>query len=156
MLTEVLLKYALDIDTDKLVSIESIANGKKCNCKCPSCGQPLIAKQGDIKEWHFAHESSDCEHATQTLAHLLAKDIIKEKGFTFPCIPGVLDTTIKQFDFVDVEKRVGDIVPDLVVKIGNTEIIIEVAVTHFIDDSKRNKLLKLGIPAIQRFLSDLN
>ena len=33
---------------------------------CPGCGAPLILKQGEINDWHFAHESgSECDAFTE-------------------------------------------------------------------------------------------
>lgn len=42
-----------------LVDVSEVDRGKNCNCICPSCKTPLIARQGDIKEWHFAHASKE-------------------------------------------------------------------------------------------------
>lgn len=30
--------------------------------ECPTCGGELIAKCGEIVEWHWAHTSADCDH----------------------------------------------------------------------------------------------
>ena len=39
---------------------------KSNNHFCPGCGSPLILKQGEINDWHFAHESgSECEAFTE-------------------------------------------------------------------------------------------
>ncbi len=40
--------------------------GNKCGCICPSCKTPLIARQGDLKEWHFAHQSKNTQSETTT------------------------------------------------------------------------------------------
>jgi len=37
------------------VDVSNVPRGAACNCICPSCKAPLIAKQGKLKEWHFAH-----------------------------------------------------------------------------------------------------
>jgi len=29
--------------------------------QCPSCGDTVLAKCGNIKQWHWAHESNDCD-----------------------------------------------------------------------------------------------
>jgi len=42
-----------------LVSIRDVDNGKACGCHCPGCGEHLIARQGQINTWHFAHCGSD-------------------------------------------------------------------------------------------------
>lgn len=59
-------------------------------------------------------------------------------------------------DRVTFERRVGDIVPDVVCwasKMGSNEqpyqLLVEAAVTHYIDDEKRQKILGSGIACIQ-------
>ncbi len=37
--------------------IGEVARGSACGCFCPECGSPLVAKHGDAREWHFAHEA---------------------------------------------------------------------------------------------------
>lgn len=36
--------------------VQEAQRGAACGCFCPVCDSPLVAKQGDKKEWHFAHE----------------------------------------------------------------------------------------------------
>lgn len=46
--------------------------GKACNCVCPGCGKPLIAKMGSKNQWHFAHDGDACNIAAaqQTALHM--------------------------------------------------------------------------------------
>lgn len=37
--------------------VGDVARGAACGCVCPICKGPLVAKQGEINAWHFAHES---------------------------------------------------------------------------------------------------
>ena len=60
-----------------------------------------------------------------------------------------------EFDFVEVECCVGDVKPDLIVYSGNNKCFVEIAVTHFIDEDKLEKLKKLNYPVIEIDLSDL-
>ncbi len=47
------LTYALDTH-GKMVYIEDVPNGLACNCICPQCHEPLIARNGgEIREHHF-------------------------------------------------------------------------------------------------------
>jgi hypothetical protein len=59
-------------------------------------------------------------------------------------------------DRVTFERKVGDIVPDVVCwasKMGSNEpafqLLVEAAVTHYVDDEKRQKIRRSGIPCIQ-------
>lgn len=43
------LIYAIDKATGHLVSVKDVPNGESCNCICPECKEPLIARQGKLK-----------------------------------------------------------------------------------------------------------
>ncbi|EJG0750538.1 hypothetical protein C4G89_RS07470 [Vibrio parahaemolyticus] len=59
----------------KYKHIRSVDNGLKCDCVCPDCQQPLVANQGNVKSWHFAHASnSSCKG--ESVIHRLAKQVI--------------------------------------------------------------------------------
>ncbi|MDN3637571.1 competence protein CoiA family protein [Simiduia curdlanivorans] len=51
----VLIPIAIDIATGKRVDVADVANGADCGCVCQSCEIDVVAKQGDLKAWHFAH-----------------------------------------------------------------------------------------------------
>lgn len=73
------LTHALN-EKDELVNVIDVPNGSKCNCKCPACKEPLVAKnKGEKRISHFAHKSgTECEHAVETMLHLLAKEKIQK------------------------------------------------------------------------------
>ena len=54
-----LIPFGLHLKSNQVVDVGSVQNGIKCDCICPSCKTPLIARHGSIKEWHFAHQSRD-------------------------------------------------------------------------------------------------
>lgn len=73
-----LLTHAIDAD-GKLVYVDDVPNGNKCGCFCPACKEPLMAKKGEKRRHHFAHQSeTECEHAYESMLHLLAKEKIRE------------------------------------------------------------------------------
>jgi len=67
--------------------IGEVERGAACGCSCPECGSPLVAKQGNEKEWHFAHEGGqerpECEagaiNMLRRLAveHLQGRDVLE-------------------------------------------------------------------------------
>lgn len=59
-------------------------------------------------------------------------------------------------DKVELERRFGDVVPDVVVYAGGKQFFIEVFVTHRIDDEKLAKLRKADISTIEIDLSKKN
>lgn len=62
------------------VSIHEVPRGRACGCTCPACKAPLVAKQGAVVEWHFAHASgASCAGALESALHLAAKKILAEE-----------------------------------------------------------------------------
>ena len=79
-----LLPYALK--DNRLVSIHQVESGIRCDCTCPGCRLPVIAKKGKVKVHHFAHTKGGiCNGALETALHMKAKTFLKAaKSFTFP------------------------------------------------------------------------
>ena len=75
-----LLTYAISSE-GKIVHVDEVPNGNKCECICPSCKEKLIAKnQGKTdRKHHFAHQSGmECDYAVESMLHLLAKEKIRK------------------------------------------------------------------------------
>ena len=64
MIANTLIPFGEHGDTGELVDVGSVANGVSCNCVCPSCRTILVAKQGNVKEWHFAHKVQKSHNST--------------------------------------------------------------------------------------------
>lgn len=176
------LEYGLRGDNviyiQELITAEK---GKACNCICPACGKPLIAKLGPHNQWHFAHDGAECNlaKAQQTALHMLAKEIIEDnKKLLFPGIsikrndflnevkdyrvqariPQSIEyrkTSVVNCDSVSLEKKMSNIVPDIVVTAKGRICLIEIAVTHFVDEEKERKIKEIGLPLFEIDLSDL-
>ena len=165
MKTSRMLTYALNAE-NKLVNVNDVPNGLECNCKCPGCKEPLIAKNdGKKRIHHFAHASdAECVHGYQTMIHLLAKEIIRETRLIpkYNCI--ALD--------VKTEVRLNglNIIPDVLVftefkldinyynryiktNTYQVPIIIEIFVTHKVDEKKAEIIKKADIAAMEIDLS---
>ncbi len=73
------LTYAID-SSGRVVNIDEVPAGNKCGCFCPSCKEPLMAKnQGRKRIHHFSHQSgTECANAYESMLHILAKDRIRE------------------------------------------------------------------------------
>ena len=58
-----------------LTHIKRAENGRKCGLICVGCEQPLIAKQGPIRQWHFSHDVPDAvgDGACEGYLHMLVK-----------------------------------------------------------------------------------
>lgn len=136
------------------VFIDDVPNGKKCGCFCKECKGALIAKQGNIKAHHFAHANgNDSIKCSQTALHLLAKEIIAEEKR----IPAFVDGGIKfvEADFVEQEKNLGDIIPDLYAEHNGKPVVVEIFVSHAVDDEKLAKIQNHRLTTFEINLSEL-
>ena len=132
------IQYGLDIESGKIRHISEVESGEKANCKCIECGNILIARKGKIQKHHFQHKSNKkCNGGNpETVLHLIGKEIIKENN-------RVLLFKTKYFDYykVELEKKINDYKPDAVVTNNQNESwLVEIAVSHFIDKEKKEKI----------------
>ncbi len=166
-----LLKYGLYEDI--LVHISEVRNGLSCNCFCPSCQHPLVAKNNHTnkKAEHFAHYSGkECEGAIESALHLLAKTIllkskkIKIPKYHFDYNPYNEKSVYRAsselvFDNIILEKSIDidgeKIIADAIGEKNERKVIIEFAKTHFVDEVKKAKLKKQEIACIEIDLKDL-
>lgn len=82
-----LIPFGLREKDGVFVDVFDVSRGKRCGCICPSCKTSLIARQGDIKEWHFAHATHStyartekvCEFSFYVSVRMMARQVISEK-----------------------------------------------------------------------------
>ena len=68
----------------RMVTPDSVPNGLGCDCVCRDCRLPLIAKQGAIKEWHFAHAcGAECPGGVESAIHQMAKQMIMDRQYIY-------------------------------------------------------------------------
>lgn len=164
--TSLLQSFAIAKD-GRVVSVEEVERGQACGCTCPSCLRPLIARQGDVRVWHFAHApGADCEGGAESALHLAAKAVIERAGgITLPGMSVQRSVTLPDgrrgtavasisatwIDFTEVRTEVdlGAVIPDVVGSAGAESYLIEVGVTHFVDTEKLSILKGLGNPSIE-------
>lgn len=159
-------------DVETLIHIAEIKpheSGLRCNCVCPSCGERLQAKLPKTKEDftpRFTHHNADtCDYATETAIHIKAKEIIENAmHMIIPSVVAEYRSLKKEvsperkinFDSVVLESRLQDIIPDILAFKKEHPLIIEIKITHGIDDIKLKKIKSLGISAIEIDLSDMD
>jgi len=82
-----LIPFGLHKDSKIIDDIYDVPKGKACGCVCPSCNTLLIAKQGNVNEWHFAHLSNKdavnnvndiCQYSFYTSVRLMALQLISQ------------------------------------------------------------------------------
>lgn len=180
---DIQLEYG--VKDGKIISIMDIPvenKGLQCECVCPGCGGKLVARKGAKKKHHFAHYNEPCNLAVaqQTALHMLAKEIIEqEKTFMFPGYAISYKEINWKPDYssynyhpepelqyrkpckarcetVALEKKVSDFVPDIIVEVKGKACLIEIAVTHFVDEEKQKKIEATGLPLVEVDLSSLH
>ncbi len=150
------VKLPCGINKDgKVVYIDDAKNGLACECFCPGCKQALIARNdGTERKHHFAHSHNvECEHGYQSALHYMAKDLFLEmEHLTF-----VKDGKTEKYkiDSVELEYKLGNIIPDILITCDGKQFIVEIFVTHAVDDEKKEKIKSLKISAIEIDLSRL-
>ncbi len=144
---------ALD-SNGKSVFIDDVPNGKNCGCFCSECKGALIARQGNIKAHHFAHQSgNDSIKCSQTALHLLAKEIIKEEKKIPAFVNGKIEFV--SVENIEKEKNLGDIKPDLYAEFNGKSIAVEIYVSHSVDDAKLMKIQNHKLTTFEINLSEL-
>ena len=63
-----------------VVHVDSAKNGLACGCHCIECGEPVVARQGQVNKWHFSHsyESPCLGYTKETVIHYRAKHLIAD------------------------------------------------------------------------------
>jgi hypothetical protein len=159
------ITYALQHGVLKHIS--GVKRGLECNCICPACHSALIARKGKKMREHFAHyNSEECSIGYETSIHMLAKEVLsKEKCLSIPQLDMpcetyesglIADQMQIRLDEVLLEKSIGDITPDIIVKAKGQSLLIEIYVTHKIDETKYLKIRELGISTLEIDLSKIH
>ena len=151
--------YAIRKSDEQRVFIDDVPNGLICNCICSKCGEPLVAKNGgEINIHHFAHvNETSCKG--ETFAHIEAKNIIKKEGYLW--LPkyigeGNYDTTKVDFDEVLIEEKINDsnYSADLWCTSKERSIVVEIVVTHDLDEQKRKFLVDNKIDTLSIYIGN--
>lgn len=153
------LTYALDA-TGRMVFVGDVPRGLSCNCRCPECKEPLVARLGKEggRQAHFAHRSgSDCHGSVMTALHKLAEQIIAEEQAVMTPEYKSIDQQKLFFERVEVEQRVDrkDLQPDLVgITPDGFRWFIEIKNTHGINEEKRRKIVESNISCLEIDVSE--
>lgn len=84
------LKNPFALRNNEIVTINDIhkeEKGLKCNCVCPKCKEPLLAKLGDVNIHHFSHSSNTKCNETNSYInalYLLLNEYLKNHKLYLP------------------------------------------------------------------------
>ena len=86
------LRNPFGLQNGQIIMIEDIDkahNGLRCNCVCPACKEPFIARMGDVNQHHFAHSGKGCDeiNAYMTGLYMLLSEYLTSNKL---CLPPVI------------------------------------------------------------------
>lgn len=177
------IPFAWRLSDQQMVGPEDVEKGLKCNCICKACGASLVAKQGAVREWHFAHHAAtDCPSGLETAIHWMAKQLIVDRGEV--CMPQrILNRKVSGPQWVWTEtinvevqreglfplhdcvqeKEIGMRAstegtrrPDVLAMFNGRPIAVEICNTHAVDEEKLEWLKKNGISSLEIGVADLS
>lgn len=151
------LTYALN-GIGVLAYIDDVANGAACNCYCPHCKAPLVAKNGvpnSSRQHHFAHANGQgCSEAYESSIHIMAKEVLQDTRYIR--LPRNKDMNLPfglvSLRHVEAEKydhRYG-IKPDVEGIMDNGErLLIEFNYSHKVDAKKRKVIVENRLKCVE-------
>lgn len=117
------IPFGIDKDSGRVKDVFSVARGMDCHCICPVCKTDLIAKQGDLKVWHFSHATDvkgDCERSLLASIKMMVRQVLQDEEQLFighlmvGGSPGAMPLNSLSFDVpicgatADITANVGD------------------------------------------------
>lgn len=169
------LKVPFGRKGDRLVApTDALPHGLECRCTCPGCGAKLVLKEGGRRR-HFAHHNATgSDGCVESAIHAAAKQVLIDHGnLVVPEVSFEVSATTSngvllrevdvlsaqrriRFDRTVAEVKIDDLRPDVVGYRGDRQLLVEMYFRHRVDNDKRDKLRKLGLPALEIDLSDLD
>lgn len=155
-----------------IVHIGEVDRGLDCECVCPDCGSPLVARKGLVRQPHFAHyvgsAHTSCGGGYETVMHRYAKQVIADAGYiqlpsfavTFSPPDDDLNIVIASrratFQRIEVEERMAFARRrvDVVGYEKDRRILIEVCVTHRVRGRKLKEVRKASESMVEITLRD--
>ena len=141
------------------IKIDDAVPGKNCNCFCPICNAPLIAKNRvplsqAKREHHFAHyKGNPCKASDESVLHQWAKEVfLEEKSLRLPEGNGRIPSGLVRFHNVEVEKwnETYGFRPDAVATLENGEkLMVEFLVSHKVTAKKRKIIADNNVNCIE-------
>jgi hypothetical protein len=146
------LTLARYIPTGEIRHIKDVLNGLACDCQCDKCEERLEAIQGASNVWHFRHNGNKkCDGGKETALHKFAKQIIKRSNT-------IKISEVESFGYEKslIEEPLGGFTIDAIVENENKKLIVEVAVTHFMEVRKEEFIRSSKIKAVEIDLSKVS
>ncbi len=167
-----LIPFGLRLSDQQFVDVSDVDRGRKCDCICPSCKTPLIARQGEVNEWHFAHVSkgvsddtkNECEYSFWVSVALMSKQVMANASsimlpsLTMYTIEGAEVKVTEQqevsIDDVEIEQKIHQFSADAILSVGDYIIAILFSAPHRPLDCITEELIandKIGVLEVSLF-----
>jgi hypothetical protein len=146
-----LIPFGYHVATGEYLDVSDVSKGKGNGCVCPSCDTPLIARQGDVNDWHFAHASrkvyeqtsQKCEYSFYVSVRMMVRQLVKGRLLiSLPAFKSRLEAPLSmgeneisvpftitpqnQITITDikVEQEYGDVLFDFIGSVGDFKFLI--------------------------------
>jgi hypothetical protein len=159
---DVRLSYGITED-DRLAHVTEVASGLACGCRCPGCGERLVARKGAYKVHHFAHYvHGACAGAWETTLHRLAKEVVLEaREILLPkavaqvgdLSAGVAAAMMFPYEAAEAEVDFGELRPDAVITGRGRQLLLEFHVRHHCGPEKIARLRTRNLATVEIDLS---
>lgn len=121
-----MIKIAPHTPSGRMLHVDHAVNGAACHCKCPECGEDLIAVHPKQNQSHYRHDSNvNCLGAQESALHKYGKQIIFDHNEMMIPSEGRL-----VYEDVRLEPRVGVFRADARILANGQEYFCEVVVKN--------------------------
>lgn len=176
------IPFGWHVPTQRMATAREVANGRGCDCVCIACGARLQARQGEIRIWHFAHDSeTQCQVAAEAAIHHMAKQLIAERGAIYlphrekskeihgkrrvwseTICTDVQQPGLQRLDGCQVEKTIAipaapgtTLRPDLLAILNGLPLAVEILNTHAVEPEKATWLEEQGYSVLEIDVHDI-
>jgi len=127
------IPFAKRLSDGLMVDASSVPRGRHCGCVCPSCATSLIARQGEVREWHFAHATNDsgveqvCDYSALVSIRLMSHQVLADiETINLPPGPSESRTASREalIQSVQVDARFEDSAVDAIAQIKGVPLVL--------------------------------
>jgi len=159
----------LGLKEGRLFFVDEVVSGLACDCFCPSCEAPLVARNrkraGRLRRPHFSHyRKGKCLGAFESVIHRMAKEVLLSGHVTLPGL--YFDKPIKhRADIISaaaevlapglLRKRQPDVLAEVSIDGRHFQLMIEVRYRHDVDEEKQAEYRDSGLACIELDVRDI-